>query len=97
MTVEWYETCDFRLTILVSDEHFAIEHFVVFEDVVKHLLVEILWRCLESDFHSPSFLLLKVDIPDFMSILTLDRANQCAYGGSLFNRMPTASNSPSKS
>ena len=49
-------------TVFVSDEHFAVEHFVVPEDIVEHFLVEISgWR-LESYFHAAGFLNFEVDI-----------------------------------
>lgn len=51
-----------RLTILISDQHLAIEHLVIPEYVVQHFLVQIFRWILESDFHPTSFLGLEVDI-----------------------------------
>ena len=42
--------------VLVSDEDFAVEHLVVFEDVVDHFPSRLLWRDLEVDFHAACFL-----------------------------------------
>ncbi len=51
-----------RGTIFVTHENFAVQHLVVAEDVVEHLLVEILGRCGEGDLHAAGFLLLEVDV-----------------------------------
>lgn len=51
-----------QLTVLISHEHFAIEHLVISQNVVQHLLIEILGRTLESDLHPTSFLDLEIDV-----------------------------------
>ena len=48
--------------VFVPDEHLAVEHLVVAEDVVDELFVDVFRRGLERDFHAPGFLLLKVDV-----------------------------------
>ena len=51
------------LTILVPNKDLTVQHLVVAEDVVEHLLVQLLrWR-LESDLHTASLFGLEVDIP----------------------------------
>lgn len=51
---------DHALTVLISDENLAIQHLVVSQYVVKHLLVKVLrWR-LERDFHPASLLWFQV-------------------------------------
>jgi hypothetical protein len=48
--------------VFVADEDFAVEHFVVFEDVVEHFFVEVLgWRS-EVYFHAAGFFGLEVDV-----------------------------------
>ena len=51
------------LTIFVSNKHFTIEHLVVSEDIVKHLLIQVLRRRLEGDLHTTGLLRFEVDIP----------------------------------
>lgn len=48
--------------VLVAHQDFAVEHLVVAEDVVQHLLVEVLRRRLERDLHSAGFLGFEVDV-----------------------------------
>ena len=48
--------------VFVPDEDFAVQHLVVSQDVVQHLLVQVLWRALEGNLHSPSLLGLEVDV-----------------------------------
>jgi hypothetical protein len=48
--------------VFVAHQDFAVEHLVVFEDVVDHLLVEILGRDLEADLHAAGFFGLEVDV-----------------------------------
>lgn len=48
--------------VLVAHEDFAVEHLVVAEDVVQHLLIEVLRGRLERDLHSAGFLGLEVDV-----------------------------------
>ena len=50
-------------TVLIAHEHFAVQHLVVPEYVVDHLLIEALWRALERDLHSARLLRLQVDVP----------------------------------
>jgi hypothetical protein len=52
-----------EFTIFISNENFTIQHFIVFKDVVEHLLVEIFRRILEGYFHATGFLLLEVNVP----------------------------------
>lgn len=51
------------LTVLVSDENLTIQHLVVFQNVVEHLLVQGFRRCLKGYLHSASFFLLQVNVP----------------------------------
>jgi hypothetical protein len=48
--------------VFVADEDFAVEHFVVFEDVVDHFFVEVFGRGGEVDFHPAGFFGLEVDV-----------------------------------
>jgi hypothetical protein len=48
--------------IFVAHEDFAVEHFVVFEDVVDHFFVEVFWGGLKVDFHPTGFFGLEVDV-----------------------------------
>ena len=48
--------------ILIANEHVAVQNLVVTQDVVQHLLVKVLWRRLERDFHAASLFRLEVDI-----------------------------------
>ena len=59
--------------VLVSDEHLTIEHFVVAEDVVQHLLIEVLGWGREGYFHAAGFLLLEVDVGWFAVEADADR------------------------
>lgn len=43
-------------TVLVSDKDLAIEHLVVSQYIVQHLLVEVLGRSLEGNLHTASLL-----------------------------------------
>ena len=53
-------------TILISNKDLDIQHAVVSEDVVEHLLIKILrWRC-ECDLHTASLFLLEIDIRWFL-------------------------------
>ena len=47
---------------VVADEDFAVEDFVVFEDVVEHFFVEVFGRRGEVDFHAAGFFGLEVDV-----------------------------------
>ena len=49
-------------TVLVSYKDLTVQHLVVTEDVVQHLLIEILRRRLERDLHTASLLLFQIDI-----------------------------------
>lgn len=49
-------------TVLVPYKDLTVQHFVVTEDVVQHLLIEILRRRLERDLHTASLLLFQIDI-----------------------------------
>ena len=48
--------------VFVADEHFAVEHLVVAEDVVDEFFVDVFGRRLEGDFHAAGFFLLQVDV-----------------------------------
>jgi hypothetical protein len=48
--------------IFVAYKYFAVKHFVVSEDVVHHLFVNVLrWRC-KTDFHPSCLLRFEIDI-----------------------------------
>jgi len=51
------KTCK-RPTVLVADKYFAVQHLVVSQYVVQHLLIKVLGRTLESYLHASRFLLL---------------------------------------
>lgn len=51
-----------RLTILIADKHFAIQHLVIPQYVIEHLLIKVLGRTLECYFHASRFLLLQIDV-----------------------------------
>lgn len=52
------------LTILISNKHFAIQHLVVTQYIIQHLLVKILWRILKCDFHASGFLRFQVNVTE---------------------------------
>jgi hypothetical protein len=96
--------------VFVADEDLAVEHLVVFEDVVEHFLVEVLGRRREVDFHAAGFFGLEVDVAVEWLVscfhifdglrVGYDGVNElvhCTHGGSRFNLIPTASNSASSS
>lgn len=88
---------ELRHTVLVSDQYFTVEDLVVAQDVVEHLLVQALrWR-LKGDFHATSLLDFEINVSVIIvSACTLNVAIfVITHGGSLFKRMPTASNSAS--
>lgn len=56
--------------VFVADEDFAVQHLVVAEDIVKHLLIDFLgWRS-KRDFHAACLLLLEVDVADILLAIT---------------------------
>lgn len=86
------------LTVFISYQYFAVEHLVVPEDVVEHLLVEVFRRGLEGDLHAACFLHFQVDVSTLVNTVhPREEARSSSYGGSRFNRMPTASSSASSS
>ena len=55
--------CFYKLhTVLVPYKDLTVQHLVVTEDVVQHLLIEILRRRLKRDLHTASLLLFQIDI-----------------------------------
>ena len=52
----------FHRSIFVSHQHLRIEHLVVAEDIIDHLLIEILRRRGEGRLHTPGFFLLQIDV-----------------------------------
>lgn len=48
--------------ILVTDEYLAVKHLVITQDVVDHLLVNVLGRCLERNLHTARLLRLQVNV-----------------------------------
>jgi hypothetical protein len=54
--------------VFVAHENFAVEHFVVFEDIVDHFLVEVFGGCLEVDLHATGLFGLEVDVAVRLSI-----------------------------
>lgn len=54
------------LTILISDKNLTIEHLVVSQNVVEHLLIEVLGRSLKGNLHAAGLLWLQVDVPGVM-------------------------------
>lgn len=51
------------LTILISHEDLAVQHFIVSEDVVQHLFIEIFGGVLKSYFHTTCLLSFEIDVP----------------------------------
>lgn len=49
-------------TILISNQYLCIQNAVIFEDIVQHLLIQILRLSLESDFDTPRCFRLQVDV-----------------------------------
>lgn len=49
-------------TIFVADQNFTVQDTVIFQNVVKHLLIQILRGSLECDFHTSCSLRLEVDV-----------------------------------
>lgn len=56
-----------RLTVFITDQDLAVEDLIVSEDIGEHLLVEVLGRRLEGDFHSAGFLEFEVDVSFLLS------------------------------
>lgn len=88
---------------IIPEEDFAVEDLVVPEDVEDHFFVDFFgWR-LEVDFHSPGLFLFEIDVSlecERTLLIYTRRARTGTrgvktYGGSLFRRIPTASNSAS--
>ena len=50
------------LTVLVTDQHFAVEQLIVAKYVVEHLLIEVFRRGLEGYFHSSGFLGFEINV-----------------------------------
>lgn len=55
------------LTVFITDQDLAVEDLIVSEDIGEHLLVEVLGRRLEGDFHSAGFLEFEVDVSFLLS------------------------------
>lgn len=55
-------------TVFVSDEDFAVEDFVVAENVVDHFLIDIFGGCLEGYFHAASGFGFEVDVSENVSL-----------------------------
>ena len=52
------------LTIFISNKYFTIQHLVVSQNIIQHLLIKVLWRILERDFHPASLLLFEINIAE---------------------------------
>jgi hypothetical protein len=50
------------LTILISHQNLTVKDFVVPQNVIDHLLVQILRRGLEGDFHASGLFCFQIDI-----------------------------------
>lgn len=50
-------------TVFISHQNLAVQDLIVTQHVVDHLLVQVLRRSLECDFHSAGLLGLQVDVP----------------------------------
>ena len=59
-----------RRTVLIAHQHLAVEHLVVAEHIVDHLVVQVLRRRLEGDFHAAGFLGFEVDITGMVLVST---------------------------
>lgn len=55
-------------TVLISHQDLAVEDLVVSQDIEDDLLVEVLGRCLEGDFHSAGLFGFEVDVAFEVSI-----------------------------
>lgn len=60
-----------RRTVLVSHQDLAVEDLVVSQDIEDHLLVEVLGRCLEGDFHSACLFGFEVDVAFEVTIVSM--------------------------
>lgn len=71
--------------VFVADEDFAVQHLVVAEDVVEHLLVDFLgWRG-EGDFHAACLLQLEVDVANILLAVARRRGCSCEGGLTVAN------------
>lgn len=52
------------ITVFVTYKDLAVQHLIVSEYVVEHLLVQILRDSLECYLHATSFLGLQIYVPD---------------------------------
>ena len=84
-------------TILISHEYLAVENFVIAEHVVNQLFIQMLWGSRKRDLHATGLFDFQVDITGIVSVIgsAQNFVYSMTYGGSLFNRMPTASSSAS--
>jgi len=80
------------LTVFVSYQHFAVEHLVVPQDVVEHLLVEVFRRGLEGDLHAACFLHFQVDVPTPVNRVRLrkrqDQVRTAVLGSAVCPQLP---------
>lgn len=83
-------------TIFVSHQDFTVKDLVIPKHVVNYLFVQVLrWGC-ERDLHTTRLFSLQVDIAAASSIFGFKHSSHSrTYGGSLFRRIPTESNSAS--
>ena len=50
------------VTVFISYQDLAVQHFVVSENIIEHLFVQMLGRILERDFHTAGFFGFEVDV-----------------------------------
>lgn len=56
-------------TIFIANQNFAVQHLVIAQDVIDHLLVDVLGCRLESDLHATRLLLLQIDVSATVSVM----------------------------
>lgn len=54
--------------VFISDKNFTVENFVISENIVDHLLIDIFGWCLKRDFHAAGGFRFEIDVSGYISI-----------------------------
>jgi hypothetical protein len=73
--------------VLITHQHLAVEHLVVAQEIVDHLLVQVLGRCLKCDLHAARLLLLQIDVGRLAIEPDAHRFELCFEQGTLFGSL----------
>ena len=63
-------------SILVADKNLAVQNLVIPQDIVKHLLIQVLGRRLKGDLHASSLFGLEIDVATIVSEIMNVRARK---------------------